>query len=58
VSLGQLPVDLGLGLGLGVELQPPPHAVVKVKKRMLNVRKMTREAEIFEAISQKIKFLF
>ena len=45
-----------MGLGLGIEPQPPPQAVVSVKKRMLNVRKMIREAEIFEAIFPKIYF--
>ncbi|KAF8075415.1 hypothetical protein N665_1095s0006 [Sinapis alba] len=60
VFLGQLPeedgVGVGLGFGLGIELQPPPQAVVRVKKRMLNVRKMIREADIFEAIFPKVYF--
>ncbi|CAN7116587.1 unnamed protein product [Brassica rapa subsp. narinosa] len=60
VFLGQLPeedgVGVGFGLGLGIEPQPPPQAVVNVKKTMLNVRKMIREAEIFEAIFPKIYF--
>uniref|UniRef100_A0A1J3EZU2 Uncharacterized protein n=1 Tax=Noccaea caerulescens TaxID=107243 RepID=A0A1J3EZU2_NOCCA len=63
VSLGHFPdeeegfgVGLGLGLGLGMGLQPPPHAVVRVKKRMLNVRKSIREAETFEAIFGNIYF--
>ena len=60
VFLGQLPeedgVGVGLGLGLGMEPQPPPQAVVSVKKRMLNVRKMIREAEFLEAIFPKINF--
>ncbi|KAH0883376.1 hypothetical protein HID58_059472 [Brassica napus] len=62
VFLGQLPeedgvgVGLGLGLGFGMEPQPPPQAVVSVKKRMLNVRKMIREAEFLAAIFPKINF--
>ncbi|KAL0771044.1 hypothetical protein Bca101_036195 [Brassica carinata] len=60
VFLGQLPeedgVGVGLGLGFGMEPQPPPQAVVSVKKKMLNVRKMIREAEFLEAIFPKINF--
>lgn len=52
-SLGHAPVDgpeLGDGLGVGLGFGPGqvPQEETRAKKRRLRVRKMAREAELFE----------